>query len=114
MSPTTKQPAPPSRPDEQSSVRDSRQPSGHAEAPESARTRRISSPQLRLPQRRVSSPEIVTPKDARIEGKVARAEELLGMLPPSDPRARLLEVALLRRDEALIDGILATLEHPRR
>jgi hypothetical protein len=114
MSPMKKQPAPPSHPDEQSSVRDSRTPSGHFETPDSARTGRSSSPQLRIPQRRISSPEIVTPKDARIGGKVARAEELLAMLPPSDPRARLLEVALLRRDEALIDGILTTLENPRR
>lgn len=64
--------------------------------------------------RRISSPEIGTPRELRIESKVQRAEELLANLSPTDPRYRLLQVALLRQDEALIEGILATLERPER
>jgi hypothetical protein len=30
-------------------------------------------------------------------------------LPPGDDRARLLHVAIMRRDESLLDGVLASL-----
>lgn len=113
MSPTKKQPASPPRVDEQSSIRESRAPSGlSSSADDGGPQGHASSPRLRAPSRRVSSPDIVTPRDLRIEGKVARAEKLLAVLPEGDPRLRLLEVALLRRDETLIDGILRTLESP--
>lgn len=73
--------------DEHSSVRDSRQ--------------------------RSSPPEQTgAPRTPRIEGKVRRAERLLAQLAPNDPRTRLLQVAILRLDEALLDGILASLEKP--
>jgi hypothetical protein len=49
-----------------------------------------------------------------MESKVVRAEALLAALPPTDPRYRLLQIALLRQDEALLEGILATLERPER
>lgn len=91
MSPEKKQSAQPPHADEHSSVRE----------------RRTSS-------RRISSPELGTPRELRLESKLVRAEELLADLPPTDPRYRLLQIALLRQDEALMDGILATLEHPQR
>lgn len=63
--------------------------------------------------RRISQPQIVlTPRDVRIEHKLQRAEELLASLPADDARGRLIQIALLRRDEALLDGILSTLERP--
>ncbi|HEY8946647.1 MAG TPA: hypothetical protein VIM73_20485 [Polyangiaceae bacterium] len=65
-----------------------------------------------MPSRRVSSPEISTPRELRLAEKMARAEALLAELDPGDSRARLLHVAMLRQDEALVDGILATLERP--
>ena len=91
MSPVKKEIAQRPHADEHSSVRDSR-----------------------TQARRISSPEIGTPRELRIESKVQRAEELLAALSPTDPRYRLLQVALLRQDEALIEGILATLERPER
>jgi hypothetical protein len=45
----------------------------------------------------------------RLEHKVQTAMALLAKLPPNDPRARLLHVAVLRRDEALLDGVLSEL-----
>jgi hypothetical protein len=53
-------------------------------------------------------------RDARIEQKLAWAQERLRELPANDSRARLLQVAVLRRDEALLDGILASLDDPSR
>jgi hypothetical protein len=45
----------------------------------------------------------------RLEGKLRTARELLEKLPASDERARLLQVAVMRRDEALLDGVLSAL-----
>lgn len=42
-----------------------------------------------------------------LEQKLDRARELLSALAASDPRARLLGIAVLRRDESLLDGLLA-------
>jgi hypothetical protein len=39
---------------------------------------------------------------------------MLAKLEPQDARARLLHIAMLRRDEALLDGILAELSLPPR
>lgn len=51
--------------------------------------------------------------DQRLERKLAEAAALRAKLEPQDARARLLQIALLRRDEALLDGILAELASPR-
>jgi len=51
--------------------------------------------------------------DQRLESKLAEAAGLLAKLEPQDARARLLNIAMLRRDEALLDGILAELALPR-
>jgi hypothetical protein len=50
--------------------------------------------------------------DQRLENKLAEARALLAKLEPQDARARLLHIAMLRRDEALLDGILAELSRP--
>jgi len=50
--------------------------------------------------------------DQRLVGKLAEATAMLARLEPEDARARLLHIALLRRDEALLDGILAELALP--
>lgn len=47
--------------------------------------------------------------DDRLEKKMQLAGELMKDLPPSDARVRLLYVAIMRRDEALLDGLLAEL-----
>lgn len=47
--------------------------------------------------------------DQRLESKLATAQALLLKLEPQDARARLLHIAMLRRDEALLEGILAEL-----
>jgi len=52
--------------------------------------------------------------DQRLESKLAEAAALLAKLEPQDARARLLHMAVLRRDEALLDGILAELSMPRQ
>jgi hypothetical protein len=52
--------------------------------------------------------------DQRLVSKLAEATELLSKLEPQDARARLLHIAVLRRDEALLDGILAELALPPR
>ncbi len=52
--------------------------------------------------------------DQRLESKLAEAAALLAKLEPQDARARLLHIAMLRRDQALLDGILAELASPAR
>jgi len=87
--------APPFSPalsDEGSSVRE--------RAPASSIPRHKSDPNLSL--------------DQRLESKLADAAALLARLEPQDARARLLHIAMLRRDEALLDGILAELALPPR
>jgi hypothetical protein len=49
-------------------------------------------------------------RQERIEQKVREAERRLRELGTEDSRARLLQVAVLRRDEALLDAILASLD----
>jgi len=49
----------------------------------------------------------------RMEFKIIAAKDLLAKLEPRDARARLLHIAVLRRDEALLDGILAELTRSR-
>jgi hypothetical protein len=52
--------------------------------------------------------------DQRLVSKLAEAAAMLAKLEPQDARARLLHIAMLRRDEALLDGILAELALPPR
>lgn len=52
-------------------------------------------------------------RDDRIEQKVRVASALMRNLPPTDTRVRLLNIAIMRRDESLLDGVLAELNKPR-
>jgi hypothetical protein len=45
----------------------------------------------------------------RLEAKLKAARTVLAGLSASDDRARLLHVAIMRRDEALLDGVLSAL-----
>jgi hypothetical protein len=56
---------------------------------------------------RRSDPELSL--DQRMEKKMLLATSMLAKLDPFDTRARLLHIAVLRRDETLIDGVLAEL-----
>lgn len=49
------------------------------------------------------------PREVRIDQKFREAEALLVGVPPTDGRRRLLQAAILRRDEGLVDAILSTL-----
>jgi hypothetical protein len=51
--------------------------------------------------------ESISERTARIDTKLSIAKLLLERLPPLDARARLLGSAILRRDEVLIDAVLA-------
>src|SRR5688572_24414270 len=50
--------------------------------------------------------------DGRIEQKVRLATALMRDLPMTDARVRLLHIAIMRRDESLLDGVLAELNKP--
>jgi hypothetical protein len=45
----------------------------------------------------------------RLEQKLRRGRAVLASLPAGDDRARLLHVAIMRRDESLLDGVLSAL-----
>ena len=51
--------------------------------------------------------ETISERTNRIDGKLSVATLLLERLSPLDARARLLSSAILRRDEVLLDAILA-------
>jgi hypothetical protein len=51
-------------------------------------------------------------RDDRIEQKLRLATALMRNLPSTDTRVRLLNIAIMRRDESLLDGILAELNKP--
>ncbi len=52
-------------------------------------------------------PESVGERTMRIDRKITIATLVLERIPPADPRARLLSSAMLRRDEVLLDAVLA-------
>jgi hypothetical protein len=52
--------------------------------------------------------------DDRLEKKMRLAGELMRDVPATDARVRLLYIAIMRRDEALLDGVLAELNKPPR
>ena len=52
--------------------------------------------------------------DDRLERKMRLAGELMRDLPQTDARVRLLYVAVMRRDETLLDGVLAELNKQQR
>ncbi len=79
----------------------------------SVRPRQESSPELRAsaaPRRTQSSTRpALGSLDDRLEKKMQVAAALMKDLPPTDSRVRLLYVAIMRRDEALLDGLLSEL-----
>jgi len=85
----------PSSPDDQSSVRE-RTPVPSSVAPPSGAATQP------------GSPPPGTPRE-RLEQKLNIARAVLAKLPASDDRARLLHIAVLRRDESLLEGVLSSL-----
>jgi hypothetical protein len=45
-----------------------------------------------------------------LEVKLGRARVIIAHMAPADPRARLLQVAVLRRDEILLEALLRRLD----
>lgn len=64
------------------------------------------------PRQQSSSELRATSLDERLEQKVRLASVLLRDLPATDSRVRLLNIAIMRRDESLLDGVLAELNKP--
>jgi hypothetical protein len=64
------------------------------------------------PRQQSSSEVRAMSLDERLEQKVRVASALLRGLPPTDTRVRLLNIAIMRRDESLLDGVLAELNKP--
>ena len=83
-------------------------PTGLTAGDESSRIRE----RAPAPRRVNREPDPELSLDQRLESKLARARALLTRLEPQDARARLLHIATLRRDEPLLDGILAELTAP--
>lgn len=81
-------------------------PPGPQEQESQVHSRASAAPATR--QRLSSAPGELLPHE-RLERKLRIARELLDRLPASDSRGRLLSIAVLRRDEALLDGVLASL-----
>ncbi len=52
------------------------------------------------------------PVEEGLEPKLTRARALLHGLHPRDPRARLLQMAILRRDEVLLEALLRRFDSP--
>lgn len=50
----------------------------------------------------------------RLEAKLRVARAMLATLPATDDRARLLHIAIVRRDESLLDGVMASLDGTSR
>jgi hypothetical protein len=46
----------------------------------------------------------------RLDAKLRTARAVLATLPTTDDRARLLHIAIRRRDESLLEGVLAALK----
>ena len=89
--PARQRPPTPSTPDDQSAVRERSSPPPPPASPLSSGAPR-----------------------ERLEAKLRTARAVLDNLPASDERARLLHIAIMRRDEALLDGVLGALGMQRK
>jgi hypothetical protein len=84
-------------------------------ASEAPRPRQASAPELKadagagIKRSHSSTRPAVGSLDDRLEQKMRAAAELMRDLPTSDSRVRLLYIAIMRRDEALLDGVLSEL-----
>jgi hypothetical protein len=102
--------------DDESSVirpRDSREGDGSSVRPPQQSSANVRSGS-NAPKRSYSSTRPAAPGslDDRIEHKVRLATALMRDLPISDARVRLLHIAIMRRDESLLDGVLSELNKP--
>lgn len=88
---------------EESQVRDRGRPTVPSPAPADA----IDDPTQKRASATAKPSETVAERTRRIEQKVSVASLLLRRLSPVDPRARLLSSAVLRKDEVLLDAVLA-------
>lgn len=59
--------------------------------------------EVRVTQRRVWAP-------TNLDVMLSRAQAVITRMAPADPHARLLQVAMLRRDEILLEALLKRLE----
>jgi hypothetical protein len=59
--------------------------------------------EVRVTQRRAAAP-------TRLDLMLAHAQMVITRMAPADPRARLLHVAMLRRDEILLEALLKRLD----
>jgi hypothetical protein len=57
---------------------------------------------------RVTAKRALVPSS--LELKLGRARVIIAHMAPADPRARLLQVAVLRRDEILLEALLRRLD----
>ena len=86
---------------------------------DSSRPRQESSPELKAdtaPHTKRSHSSVRPAQgslDDRLEKKMLLAGELLRNLPSTDSRVRLIYAAVMRRDETLLDAILAELNKPK-
>ena len=94
MTPPARHRAPPSNADNESAVRERSSPAASATPP---------APVVSAPPASAGSHR------ERLEAKLRTGRTLLATLAAGDDRARLLHVAIMRRDEALLDGVLAAL-----
>jgi len=99
-------------PDHESAVRE-RTPSVPPEAP-NVPPARASVPPTRGPSIPPRAQGTIPPVSSaaareRLESKLRVAQALFQSLPPGHVQGRLLQVAILRRDESLLDGVLAAL-----
>ena len=61
-------------------------------------------------KRKVAAAPPYVDRNSRIDHKIRLAQTLLETLPHKEPRVRLLNIAILRRDDALLTGVLESLQ----
>lgn len=93
----------------------SRPPMPSTNEASSVRERSPSAPPAPSSPSSASSPPVSQSTSAgatreRLEAKLRTARAVLATLPAPDDRARLLHIAIVRRDESLLDGVLASLD----
>ncbi len=95
--------------DERSSIRPRYAPVPSEQRVMAAQGRKASGerPRARMPSQPSGPVEERVP---RVDQKIRIAKILFDQLPANSPRARLLRVAIVRRDEVLLDGILDELQ----
>jgi hypothetical protein len=81
---------------------------GHATTSGSASDAREGNGDVEQTEVRVTSRRTQPP--SRLEVMLARAQAVIAHMAPADPRARLLQVAMLRRDEILLEALLRRLD----